>query len=91
MDAAQFNQLADSVKKLTNHVQGDVLSQIKNLSAEAEKIANQNNPVVSEFEFNIGRNLVKANIHKNGNVVLLSQSNGVVEEIKKRLRDDRHI
>lgn len=90
MDAGQFNFNAEKMFKDLSNMKGDVLSNIKNLSEQAQKIAEGNNPVEREFEFQVSKHKVVGRIHKDGQITLLSRSNGVVEEIIKRLRDDRH-
>ncbi len=84
------NELAETIRKTSELINGDFIGRIKELSGLEETILNSQNTVVREFDFQIGKHQVKGQVRKNGNVTLLSQSNGVVEEIIKRLCYDRH-
>lgn len=88
--AEEFNQLGETMKKLGDTLGNDVLKNMKDLTEKAETIINGQNPVVREEEFSIGKHKMKAHIHKDGQVTIPNKSAGVVEEIIKRLRDDRH-
>lgn len=90
MSGSETNFNAERLLKDALNMKNDVLDKIKELSEQAQKISEGENPVEREFEFNISKHIIVGRVHKNGNITLLSQSNGVVEEIIKRLLDDRH-
>lgn len=88
MEAKDFNILAENVKKVSATIQTDVLDKIKELTAKAEDIVTNQNPVESEFTFYVGKNIITGRLHRNGNIVILCTNQGVINEIKKRLSNN---